>query len=85
MLAYSGDTEWTDALIAAAQGADLFICEAYYFDKKMKYHLDYCTLRAHQSALGCKRLVLTHMSEDLLGQLGNVDVEFAEDGKRIVI
>jgi len=40
VIAYSGDTEWTEALIRVAQGADLFICEAYYYNKKVKYHLD---------------------------------------------
>jgi ribonuclease BN (tRNA processing enzyme) len=85
VLAYSGDTEWTDALMQAAQGADLFICEAYYYDKKVKYHLDYGTLIAHRAVLGCKRLILTHMSDDLLGQLENVDVEVAEDGKHITL
>src|SRR5438132_5296571 len=29
VLAYSGDTEWTDALISVATGADLFIVECY--------------------------------------------------------
>ena len=29
ILAYSGDTEWTDALIGIADGADLFITECY--------------------------------------------------------
>jgi len=80
VIAYSGDTEWTDTLIAVAQGANLFICEAYYYDKKMKYHLDYYTLMAHRDALGCKRLIMTHMNDDLLSQLENVDAEYAEDG-----
>src|SRR5512147_3132392 len=57
VITYSGDSEWTDALIAVAQDADLFICEAYYFDKQMKYHLDYRTLMAHRHALSCKRLL----------------------------
>src|SRR5581483_6959790 len=35
VIAYSGDTEWTDALMQAAFGADLFICEAYFYDKKV--------------------------------------------------
>ena len=29
LFAYSGDTEWTDALLAVADGADLFIIECY--------------------------------------------------------
>ena len=32
-ICYSGDTEWTDTLIEAARGADLFICECYMFEK----------------------------------------------------
>jgi ribonuclease BN (tRNA processing enzyme) len=43
-VAYSGDTQWTDTLIEAAAGVDLFICEAYFVDKKVRYHLDYQTL-----------------------------------------
>lgn len=85
ILAYSGDTEWTDSLLEVAGGADLFICEAYYFEKKMKYHLDYRTLIAHRAALGCRRLVMTHLSADLLARLSETEVEYAEDGKQIVL
>jgi ribonuclease BN (tRNA processing enzyme) len=81
VLTYSGDTEWTDALMDAARGADLFICEAYYFEKKVKYHLDYRTLREKRPALTCRRVILTHMSEDMLSRLPEVDTEWAEDGK----
>ncbi|MBN1106988.1 MAG: MBL fold metallo-hydrolase [Deltaproteobacteria bacterium] len=85
VIAYSGDTEWTDTLFSVAGGADLFICEAYYFDKKMKYHLDYRTLMEHREALKCKRLILTHMSEDLLRHLPHIEAEWAEDGKCIFL
>jgi ribonuclease BN (tRNA processing enzyme) len=85
VIAYSGDTEWTDALTEAARGADLFICEAYFFAKKVKYHLDYQALLSHREELGCRRLVLTHMSEDMLQRLQQVDLECAEDGKCIVL
>ncbi len=40
----SGDTEWTDALGEAARGADLLIAEAYFYEKKVPFHLDYRTL-----------------------------------------
>jgi ribonuclease BN (tRNA processing enzyme) len=85
VVAYSGDTEWTDALREAAHGADLFVCEAYTFDRKLRYHLDYRTLAAHRAELGCRRLVVTHLSDDLLGRLPALDVECAEDGKTIVV
>jgi ribonuclease BN (tRNA processing enzyme) len=38
-IAYTGDTEWTDELISAAKDADLFVAEAYFFEKKVKLHL----------------------------------------------
>lgn len=85
VIAYSGDTEWTDALLEAARGADLFICEAYFFDKKIKYHLDYRTLMEHRARLGCHRLILTHMSHDMLQRLQQVEVDWAEDGKVVVL
>jgi ribonuclease BN (tRNA processing enzyme) len=85
VIAYSGDTEWTDALAKAARGADLFICEAYFFEKKIKYHLDYQALVSHREELGCRRLVLAHMNDDMLRRLPQVESECAEDGKRIVL
>ena len=33
VVAYSGDTEWTDSLLELAAGADVFICEAYTFKR----------------------------------------------------
>jgi ribonuclease BN (tRNA processing enzyme) len=80
VVAYSGDTEWTDRLLDAARGADLFVCEAYFRDKQVRYHMDYATLRAHLDQFECGRMLLTHMSAELLGQLDGVDIEAAEDG-----
>lgn len=84
-LAYSGDTEWTDALLDAAHGADLFICESYFYDKEIPNHLNYLTLSAHRDELDCARLVITHMSEDMLSRFPDIDTEYARDGKRITI
>jgi ribonuclease BN (tRNA processing enzyme) len=84
-IAYSGDTEWTNALIATAEGADLFICEANFYDKKIKFHLNYEMLAAHRDELRCKRLVLTHMNSEMLERLPTLDVEAAEDGYEIVL
>ncbi len=79
-IAYSGDTEWTDSLLEAARDADLFVAEAYYAEKKIKYHLDYETLARHGDAMGCKRLIITHMSGDMLARLPLRGVETAVDG-----
>jgi hypothetical protein len=39
----------------------------------------------HKSELGCRRLILTHMSEDMLRRLGGIEVEWAEDGKSLTL
>jgi ribonuclease BN (tRNA processing enzyme) len=82
-VAYSGDTEWTPALLHAAAGADLFICEAYYYEKRVPFHLDYQTLRAHRDELACRRLILTHMSQDMLDHRHMIDILCAEDGTTV--
>ena len=85
VIAYSGDTEWTERLVDAARDADLFVCEAYTFERKIKYHLDYRTLDEHLPRIGCRRLILTHMGPDMLGRLGEIVVEHAEDGRSVTI
>jgi ribonuclease BN (tRNA processing enzyme) len=84
-VAYSGDTEWTDALPRASADADLFICEAYFFHKAVPFHLDLGTLRAHRAELTCRRLMLTHMSAEMLAHLDEVAEECTEDGLTIVL
>jgi len=83
VIAYSADTEWTDMLIPAARGADLFIAEAYYYDKIVKNHLSLKTLEAHLPEINAKRLVLTHMSEEMLARLSELPYLAAEDGMAV--
>jgi ribonuclease BN (tRNA processing enzyme) len=85
VVAYSGDTQWTDALIPAANEADLFICECNFYEGSAGYHLDYRTLMDHRAELGCRKLVLTHMNEEMLRRIESLEVEGAEDGKRYVL
>ena len=85
IIAYSGDTEWTDALVRTANGADLFVCECFSPERVGAYHIDYQTLMNHRAELECRRLILTHMNDDMLRQLGSLDVEGAEDGKIVVL
>src|SRR6266542_2324659 len=40
VIAYSGDTAWTDTLIELADRADLFVCEAYTSSRRVRYHMD---------------------------------------------
>ena len=83
VVTYSGDTEWCAALADAARAADLFICETYFYEKPVKSHLDLKTLEAHLPEVRPKRLILTHLSPDMLVRADAVNHEVAEDGKVI--
>lgn len=83
VITYSADTEWTETLIPAARDADLFIAEAYYYDKVVKNHLSLTTLEAHLAEIKPKRLVLTHMSDDMLGRLDTLAYTTASDGMTV--
>jgi ribonuclease BN (tRNA processing enzyme) len=80
IIAYSGDTEWTDALIGLGHEADLFICEAYMRDKPVKSHMVLSALERRLGQIRPKRLILTHMSNDMLARRAELSYETAEDG-----
>jgi ribonuclease BN (tRNA processing enzyme) len=80
VICYSGDTEWVDGLRDAAREADLFIAEAYFSDKSIPFHLDYATLARHLPEIAAKRVILTHMSAEMLARSPGPGVELAYDG-----
>ena len=71
----------TEAPPRAAKDTDLFICEAYFYEKRVPFHLDYRTLMEHRSEIRTKRLIVTHMSADMLERLTALEVEAASDGR----
>lgn len=85
IIAYSGDTEWAERLIEAARGADLFVCEAYTFDRPVKFHLDYKTIEAQAERLGARRIILTHMGRDMLASEAEAGSERAHDGLVVML
>lgn len=84
-VAYTGDTEWTPTLVSAAQHVDLFIAEAYFRERAIPTHLSLNTIEAHLDELSPKRLILTHMSDDMLQHPDRELYETAEDGMKVVI
>lgn len=70
-------------LIPAAQGAAVFAVEAYTFDKPVRYHLDYTTLRQNVDRLAAEQIVVTHMSSGMLSRLSEVEHPAAFDGMRL--
>lgn len=82
---YSGDTEWTDALIDIARGADLFICECYTYAKRVPYHLSYQLLSEKVPALGAKRMLLTHFGTEMLAHEAACALEVTTPGQRLFL
>ena len=80
VVTYTGDTDWTDALIPAAAGADLLVSECYFYDKPVKMHMSYATLAANRHRLDAKRVVLTHMGPEMLARASEVPETTAYDG-----
>jgi ribonuclease BN (tRNA processing enzyme) len=85
VLAYSADTEWTDTLVPLGRDADLFIAEAYTYERNVRNHLSLKTLEAHLAEIRPKRLILTHMSDDMLSRLDGLDHAAAQDGMIVSI
>jgi ribonuclease BN (tRNA processing enzyme) len=85
VFAYSGDTQWTDNLIEASAEADLFVCECYAFDRSIPFHNDYRTVDHNRARLTCKRLILTHLSEQTLSRIDEIDLPVARDGLQLTL
>ena len=84
-IAYSGDTAWTDRLIDAARDVDLFLCEASSYETPIPNHLTYQTVAANRDRFGARRLVLTHMGDDVLARRSELALEAADDGQLFVL
>jgi len=80
VLAVTGDTEWTDSLIELGRDADLLISEAYVYDRPVQMHLAYRQLAEKLALIRPKRLIITHMSDDMLRRGDAIVHETAEDG-----
>jgi ribonuclease BN (tRNA processing enzyme) len=83
LLAYSGDTEWVESLIAVADGADLFIIECYGHSGEMAGHVTWQALAPRLPDLKAQRIMVTHMNPTMLARVDEVKAAgaiVAEDG-----
>jgi ribonuclease BN (tRNA processing enzyme) len=85
VIAYSGDARFTEHLVAVAKDADLFICEASFFDRDDPSHISYRQVMAHREEFGAKRIVLTHLGAETLARLSEVELEHTADGTLIEV
>lgn len=80
VIAYTGDSEWTEHMPDLARGADLFITECYFHQKPVPFHMNYPVIRDRKGELDAKRIILTHMHDEMLAQTDAVPEDCAYDG-----
>ena len=80
VIAYTGDSAWTKHMPRLADGADLFICECYFYEKPIRFHMNYPDIQAHGDELNAKRTILTHFSREMMLHKDDVPEETAYDG-----
>jgi ribonuclease BN (tRNA processing enzyme) len=82
-LAYSGDTQWTDALLPIAAGADLFVTECYEYERDLPGHMTWKTVERRLADFGARRVMVTHMNGTVLSRIDELKaagVLVASDG-----
>jgi ribonuclease BN (tRNA processing enzyme) len=77
---YTGDTEWTDAIFEAADGADVLVSECCFYDKVVRTHMNYLSFRIHRPKIKARSVVLTHMATNMLEHVDEIEERCAFDG-----
>ncbi len=83
----SGDTEWDENLIELAAGTDLFFAECTTAGENFRFHTSLEDLEREAPRLLSKRVLLTHMGEEVRRRAaaGESPFEAARDGQRLEI
>ena len=79
-IVYSGDTGWTEDLLMHTEDADLFICECSFFETRLATHLDYPRIAENLERFRARRMVLTHLGQEVLSRRREIELEMAHDG-----
>lgn len=85
VIAFSGDSGWSENLLKLSANSDLFFCECTMFDHTMQGHLSYKELLLLNKKITCKRILLTHLGEEILSKLDMVRLGTTIDGMVIRI
>jgi ribonuclease BN (tRNA processing enzyme) len=83
IIAFTGDSGWTEQLFDLSNSADLFLCECTYFDSVYDFHLSYPMISANLDRFKSKRMILTHLGREVLDRADQIKLEMASDGMRI--
>lgn len=83
VIAFSGDTEWKDNLVACSSDSNLFICECFGYREKEHFHMSWADIQAKLPQLSAEKVLLTHLGEKMLAHVDEINhprVTVAEDG-----
>lgn len=83
IIAFTGDTEWTNSLIEIARDADIFISECNFFDKKVPGHISYRDIEKHKSQITSKKIVLTHPGPEMIENADSSELPLLREGEEI--
>jgi ribonuclease BN (tRNA processing enzyme) len=72
VLSFTGDSEWTESLVPAGHGADLYIMECFQFEGAPRFHTSWQTIARNLDRIAPKRVMLTHMAEAMLAKRSEV-------------
>jgi ribonuclease BN (tRNA processing enzyme) len=88
IFAFSGDSAWTENLLALSANADIFVMECYSGRDIVPNHMDWGTLRQKLGAFSAKKIILTHMNESALAcrkEMEEAGLSLAHDGLSLEI
>ena len=85
VVSYTGDSAWTKHMPALGRDANLLIAECYFYEKPIRFHLNYPDVKEHWEEFGAKRIILTHFSREMMQHKDNVPEDCAHDGLVIEI
>lgn len=87
-IAYSGDSEWCENLLAAGDNADLYVLECDGYDRPIPGHNYWVELKTHLPRFRTDQIVLTHLGPDARAnayQMGDKGLLIAEDGMKLSV
>ena len=85
VVSYTGDTQWNDNIVELARDADLFIGETYTMEVSVANHMTYQRWVDERDNLSPKRFIATHMSDEVLARIDELDCDTAHDGLVIAL
>lgn len=81
VIAFSGDTGWTDALYDISAESDLFICECNDFEEKhYEGHMNLPMLLCKLPHVRSRRILLNHLGHEMIDKMTSVPLEVLSDG-----